>query len=352
MTRVSTRFLRDPALGHGEASCPAHGPDGIPTIERCGIARPVPVAVLLSTFNGAEFVDGQIASILRQNWPEVRLLIRDDGSTDATWSRLGTWRSDPRVVALRGRNVGAKASFLQMLGLVEAGAEFVAFADQHDVWHREKIVRAMVALRALRAGAPALYCARGFVTDRGLNVTGMTPRWPRPPSFGNALVENIAPGPTIVLNPPAVALLMSAGIPSGAIRHDWWCYLVVSAFGTVIVDPRPSVLLRRSGPALAGSTTAAKCARHAGLAAILEQAYSFLAHFGDRALGAVERRLACDLVHGSFFERRAAVADGRLYRQFAPDDLRLRLRMLLAPWPRRPSVREPNGSSAARVAGL
>lgn len=42
------------------------------------------VIVLLSTYNGEKFLEDQIKSILNQSYINVKLLIRDDGSTDKT----------------------------------------------------------------------------------------------------------------------------------------------------------------------------------------------------------------------------------------------------------------------------
>lgn len=302
------------------------------------------VAVLLSTFNGAEFLDSQIESILGQTWPRLRLVVRDDGSTDGTPLLLRKRKRDPRVVSIEGRNVGAKTSFLQLLGLVNSRSEFVAFSNQDDFWLPGKIERGVEALAAVDRRRPALYCSRGLLANRALTVTGVTPLWPRPPSFGNALVENIATGCTILLNPPAAAALRSAGAPDGAIMHDWWCYLVVSALGVVIFDPRPSALLR--GRALdhggvEGSSwrrmtnKVARRLRRDDLPTIVEQAGSFLCHFGHwPSLPPVHRELALALARGSSLARRALAADRRLERQFPIDDVLLRLRVLAGPWPR------------------
>ena len=42
------------------------------------------VDILLPTYNGADFVEAQIDSILRQTHSNIRLIIRDDQSQDET----------------------------------------------------------------------------------------------------------------------------------------------------------------------------------------------------------------------------------------------------------------------------
>jgi hypothetical protein len=72
-------------------------------------------------------------------------------------------------------------------------------------------------------------------------------------SFRNALVENQVRGCTILLNRAARQLLTQ--IPSACVSHDWWIYLVVSAFGTVVYDQEPRILYRRHASNVFGIST-------------------------------------------------------------------------------------------------
>ena len=51
------------------------------------------VLVLMSTYNGEKYIRTQLESILKQNFEELTVLIRDDGSTDATPSILDSYTS-------------------------------------------------------------------------------------------------------------------------------------------------------------------------------------------------------------------------------------------------------------------
>ena len=60
------------------------------------------VQVLMSTYNGTDYLREQIESILAQDHPHVHLLVRDDGSSDGTVSVLREYddaHEDVRVVA-------------------------------------------------------------------------------------------------------------------------------------------------------------------------------------------------------------------------------------------------------------
>ena len=70
------------------------------------------IVVILSTYNGEKYLQEQIASILKQNEVEVKLLIRDDGSSDNTYNMLQDIRDrNPSVETLFQENVGCKKSF-------------------------------------------------------------------------------------------------------------------------------------------------------------------------------------------------------------------------------------------------
>ncbi|MHB1973902.1 MAG: glycosyltransferase family 2 protein [Acidimicrobiales bacterium] len=203
------------------------------------------VEVLLSTFTGSRFLPELLASVLAQDYPDLLLSVRDDGSTDGTLGivepLLGA-RDGARVSS--GPNIGAARSFLTLLSSVDPGAAYAAFCDQDDVWLPGKLSRAVAALGAVRG--PALYCSAVQLVGEDLSPAGLHRRCVRGPSFANALVENVATGCTIVLNRPAIDLL-ARHLPADLLMHDAWCYLVLAGCGRVLYDPEPSVLYRLHG---------------------------------------------------------------------------------------------------------
>jgi glycosyltransferase involved in cell wall biosynthesis len=208
---------------------------------------PVPprVVVLMSTYMGQRFVSEQLLSILSQLSPRGQILVRDDGSSDRTAEVIAAL-DDPRVSLTLGNNLGFGRSFLTLLAQAPAEADMVLFADQDDVWLPGKIDRAWQHLAPLGA-TPGLYGSAQMLVDAELRPLHATPPWPRGPSLANALTENIITGCTAALNRPAVELLQRAGVPDGVHFHDWWLYLVVSAFGTVVYDDQPTLQYRQHG---------------------------------------------------------------------------------------------------------
>ena len=284
----------------------------------------------MSTYQGERYVDEQIRSILDQTWKTLSLVIRDDGSADATPDGLRAHMGSSRLRVEFGSNIGLFASFLRLLAHADPAATFYAFSDQDDHWMPDKVETAVNWFNAQPdQRTPLLYCGRQIIADRNLRAIGKTPAWPRAPDWRNALVENIATGCTIVLNRPARDLILAVPMPSGLRYHDWWCYLVVSAFGRVHFDDVPHVLYRQHGRNSlgVGSTPISRYLRKLSgsfstgpLSYACRQAAEFRRLY-DRSLSNVQRTTIDRLTTPSTF--RAAVVPG-VWRQFLLDDLVLR----------------------------
>lgn len=201
------------------------------------------VAVLLSTFNGSRFLPEFLVSLANQDPPISQLYLRDDGSSDES-VRLVRDLWSPRRISVdtcRAR-MGPGRSFLRLLSLMNSDVDVLLFADQDDVWAPTKVAAAVSALR--NRHEPTLYFSNLIVTDDRLTPLHVHHARRPKPSFANALVQNIATGNTIALNRPAVQLLQRY-LPSHAVMHDAWCYLVISGCGDVVYDPEPRVFYRQ-----------------------------------------------------------------------------------------------------------
>lgn len=203
------------------------------------------VVVLLSSYQGERFIREQLESILVQLPSGGQVFIRDDGSTDRTVDCILALQ-DTRISVVRGKNIGFVKSFFQLLHAAPEDADVIMLCDQDDVWLPNKIQRAVDHLQGL-SHQPALYCSRLQLVNEELKPIGMSPAWPLPPSFRNALTENIVTGCTCALNRAALQLTRKHGNADLIYFHDWWLYLTVAAFGQVIVDPEPTILYRQHG---------------------------------------------------------------------------------------------------------
>jgi glycosyltransferase involved in cell wall biosynthesis len=219
--------------------------------------RPGLVRVLLSTYNSADFVRPLLDSVLDQTHAPLELWVRDDGSRDTTPKILAEYaqRFPGRIRVDPGANVGMVHSYFTLLRDAGRDAEFTAFADHDDVWHADKIARAVAMLRSCGEGGPLMYTGRLHIVDERMRHLANSLVPTRPLSFRNALVENVAAACTMVMNPTARDLLLEQRDLSGIVYPDWWFYLVVSAFGTVLYDTHMAVDYRRHGRNAVGSPT-------------------------------------------------------------------------------------------------
>lgn len=199
--------------------------------------------IVLSTFNGERYLGPLLDSLLAQDHSPFEILARDDGSTDGTLELLRSYAArTPGLRVVPGRHLGFVRSFAAALELTSPAADYVALCDQDDVWRPEKLSRAVARLRHVPQGTPALYCSRLAVVDERLAPLGLSPLPRKGLSFRNALVESQSVGCTSVLNRSASEVLGT--FPSEVVSHDWWIYLVVSAFGETIYDEEPTILFR------------------------------------------------------------------------------------------------------------
>jgi hypothetical protein len=207
------------------------------------------VAILLSTRNGAAFLNDQLDSLLNQSHSDWQIFWRDDGSWDRTPDLMRDFAAGNgagRVTDLNDNmgHVGIAASFLGLLRRAPRG-RIVAFADQDDVWLPEKLARGVAALQDMPAKMPGLYCARQHLVTADLQHVKDSPRMRGALGFPQAMTQNVATGCTVMLNGEAARLLADSADPPGTL-HDWWAYLLVSAAGgQVVMDDTPTVLYRQ-----------------------------------------------------------------------------------------------------------
>jgi glycosyltransferase involved in cell wall biosynthesis len=215
------------------------------------------IAILMCTFQGDEFLPGQLESIHSQSLAGWRLHVSDDHSTDDTRQVLERYRSRwgaDRLDIRMGPGRGFVANFLSLACDPSISADYFAFCDQDDLWDADKLCRAMAVLHKLPETTPALYCARTRLIDEQGHEIGLSPLFDRPLSFANALVQSIAGGNTMVFNKAARQLLMAAGSDIDVQTHDWWLYIIVTGCGGVAhYDSRPSVGYRQHGRNQVGS---------------------------------------------------------------------------------------------------
>ncbi len=258
------------------------------------------VSVVLSSYNGAAYLPEQLESLVGQSYPNLAIHVRDDGSSDGTRQLLTSYAASyPHIHLTFGARLGIVGSFFCLLQHCGKDSQYFAFCDQDDVWYPDKIERAISRLSPVDPKIPALYCSRLEYVDRDLAHLKYSTIPARGLSFESALAENSATGCTVVLNRVARDMIVRQ-LPEKCIMHDWWCYLVVAAFGVVIFDESPGLKYRLhagndTGAAVSASGDFARRARRfwtdrRNAFTIHAQAQEFAALYAER-LADDKRRL-------------------------------------------------------------
>jgi glycosyltransferase involved in cell wall biosynthesis len=214
------------------------------------------VAVLLCCFQGKKFITEQVDSIINQTHKDISLWVSidgvDDGSKDLINKRMRGWK-DGQFHIFSGPGKGFASNFLFLLCNENIKANYYSFSDQDDIWEEDKLSRALEYLRSVPQNVPAIYGSRTILINEFGENLGETKFFKKKPSFKNALVQNITPGNTMVLNQAARNLIERHFKNSKIVFHDWLLYLVVSAVGgTIFYDSYPSLRYRQHGRNLMG----------------------------------------------------------------------------------------------------
>ena len=212
------------------------------------------IAVALSTYNGERYLEEQVDSILAQDVSDLRLFVRDDGSTDGTVALLRRLERREDITLLIGKNVGYTRSFLHIVRSIPRSFDYISFSDQDDIWLPGKLSRAVSVLRQQDESIPQLYCAEYEYCDVDLRPKGRSRLNRTGVTFSKMLYENVTSGNTQVMN-RRLADAINSSDARDAFGHDWWVALVATALGRLSYDDFVCLKYRRTGDNASASGT-------------------------------------------------------------------------------------------------
>lgn len=204
------------------------------------------VSVVIPTFNRGPLLDEAIRSVLAQTFGDFELIVVDDGSTDDTAQRVQAY-ADPRVRYVHQRNAGLAAA--RNAGIRTATGAYVAFLDDDDTWHADKL-RRQVEVLAARPEIAAVHTGFRWVDTGG---APLDLEYRRPPSRGS-LYQDLMFANVISGSGSSVLVRAScfgrAGVFDPALRaredQDLWRRLVLAGYEFACVD-EPLVHIRWHG---------------------------------------------------------------------------------------------------------
>ena len=221
------------------------------------------VAIILGFYDGYEFIRKQLQSIFEQTHQNFIIFVTDDNSKDKfSLEKLNiNERNKNKIrVGLRNKNIGYAQNFLNALVSIDGDFDYYAFSDQDDIWHREKLEKAINSLEGYPDNQANLYGSRTELIGESEEIKlGKSIEFKKSPSFQNALTQSIFGGNTMVFNRNAFDLICSSNINQKIISHDWWCYQIISgAGGNIFYDKNIYLKYRQHTNNLIGSNVSLK----------------------------------------------------------------------------------------------
>lgn len=123
------------------------------------------VSVVIPCYNSGEFLDEAVRSALAQTWPNLEVVIVDDGSTDQSTLRLLEEARWPRTRIFRQANAGPAAA--RNHAVREASGSYILPLDADDTIEPTYVEKAAAVLEA-RSDVGCVYCkARKFGAEQG-----------------------------------------------------------------------------------------------------------------------------------------------------------------------------------------
>lgn len=245
------------------------------------------VTVVLAAYNGEKYLRQQIDSLLRQEGVQLKILVRDDGSTDGTISILEEYKTKGQLEWYTGEHLNVQKGYLNLLKNAPE-SEYYAFCDQDDVWDYDKLLIAVTELENLPKGKPSMYYCGQRLVDENLKLLSTHKISADRSPHANFLISNVA-GCTTVFNRVLLDAVNSVE-PEFILMHDSWVFKVCLALGgSYIADPSAHIDYRQHGGNVAGLNGGLKgkihqVKRYINVFEIKEQVESLCECYGDRMI--------------------------------------------------------------------
>ena len=240
------------------------------------------INIVMSTYNGEQFLAEQIDSIQQQTFKDWQLLIRDDGSSDQTPEIIKSFvAQDPRIVFINEHdreNFGVIKNFFTLIK--HDKADYYFFSDQDDVWLEDKLETMLAAARQYPDQLPLMVYTDLCVVDQNLQVMNQSMIRSQSHHANTELVqeltENTVTGGVAMINH---ALAERWRTLDNIIMHDWYLAVLATAIGKLVYIDQPGELYRQHDNNVLGARTFTKRLKTwlSGPSKMLEQ-YWWLIH--------------------------------------------------------------------------
>ena len=217
------------------------------------------ISVAMTTYNGAEYIEQQLLSILQQTHPVDEIIICDDGSKDNTVDIIKDIIQKNKVNNIRlisnDVNLGYIRNFYKAVSLTNG--DYIFLADQDDIWHLDKIEKTLAVMKETKAAA---VCTKSNLIDKygypvkedyivSVFLSLLTERLKRI-SFFDLVIENVAQGCTYCFTKEVKEWYMK--VNSTNLIHDHQILFIASLLGEVYAYNEELIDYRLHGANSAG----------------------------------------------------------------------------------------------------
>lgn len=212
------------------------------------------ISVCMATYNGSQYVEEQIASILPQIGADDEIIVCDDSSTDDTIRKIQTIADQRIKIYTNKYNLGYTKTFQRALSLSKG--EYIFLSDQDDVWLDNKVKLCMDGL-----SKSDLVVTDCIVTDCLLNPTSASHFITHSVRTGfiSNLIASRYVGSCMAFRRSILNKCLPMPAFSSLCPHDYWIALVSEAFYDVALIRLPCMLYRRhSSNASSGGSRSAR----------------------------------------------------------------------------------------------
>lgn len=230
------------------------------------------ISIALATYNGAEFLEAQLQSIYAQTYKNIEVVACDDNSTDDTQKILEVFaKSHGLKYFINDKNIGCVKNFEKALSLCRG--EYIALADQDDIWEKEKI-----EVLYENIGDALLIHSDAKLIDQNNNILAESYYLKSNKKLRKDLVEyffdNDVTGCTALFNKKLLEFALP--FPESVAIHDWWLAICASKYGQIKYINKPLIAYRQHQYNQIGAADSSKVHAHTKRAQAYKKKLLFL----------------------------------------------------------------------------
>lgn len=125
------------------------------------------IDVVIPVYNGENFIEYAIKSVLAQSYLPNKIIIIDDGSTDNTLKKIKKF--DSKLIECMSVENGGVSS-ARNKGILKSDSDYIAFLDADDIFYPKKLEKQVLALEQ-NQDAKVAYCLENAIDENGKNIS-------------------------------------------------------------------------------------------------------------------------------------------------------------------------------------